>query len=96
MIWHRVPGTLYAIRSECGRWQISKAGRGGLTTYSLWDNQAPLRRGRFGQSYREAVGCFRADHYGGAEAALKAAKEFAQMLDANARAKVQTEMQDVA
>ena len=38
MKWAKV--TAYAIRSECGRWQISRANHANGSTYTLWDMTA--------------------------------------------------------
>lgn len=66
--------TPYAIRSTCGRWQISKAGKES-TVYSLWDNHQPANR----MGYRSALDHFATRAYSGNAAdALQAAKNYAQ------------------
>lgn len=85
MSWKRVAS--HAIRSSCGRWQISKAGVGDGTVYSLWDMQAPATSG----GYHEAVEHFPAHAYGGQEAALKAAKEFGELGEIKHKGRAQIE-----
>lgn len=66
--------TPYAIRSACGRWQISKAGKES-PVYSLWDNHKPADR----TGYRSALRHFAARAYRGhASDALQAAKGYAE------------------